>query len=599
MVMKVMRAGTKPILWIIVAAFVGTIIFAWGMELTSRPSARGVIGEVNGKELKLDEYTMMYQNALDQQQKQRGELSDEDVRQLRNDIFKQMVASKILVAEVDRLGLKVTNSELAEHLRRFPPREIQTAEVFMTNGRFDYNKYVQAFRNPDPQMWVQIEGFTRPRVLQQKLYEYVTSAARVNDPEVRELYTEVSEKVRVRYVFLGSGQFRDSVGEVDSARVRDYYNQHLDQYDHEERAQLKYVSFPKIPSTEDSAEVQRDAQALVERLKSGEDFAQLAKQYSEDASAQNGGDLGWFGKGKMVAPFEAAAFALDSGQISPAVMTQFGWHIIKSEGRRTVNDSLQVKASHILLRFQPSSSTLSDLRLKAEQLTSDTRKDGFDAVATREKFNATSTGWFTRGTAIAGIGDEPLLGDFAFSNKVGSISDPYDTPREYVVALLVEHQDAGRSGFPEVAASIRSKLLSDLTRDKAAERLSSIRSLVASGVPMAQAALTIKATFDSTDYFGRFEPAQRFGDDPVFHGVAFSLTPSQPLSPVAKITFGAVLMQLAGQQTPNMQLFAEKRDSIMTSALENKKQIIYNNWYGDLEKKSSVKDYRYQTGGLY
>ncbi|HEX5418148.1 MAG TPA: peptidylprolyl isomerase, partial [Chloroflexota bacterium] len=72
------------------------------------------------------------------------------------------------------------------------------------------------------------------------------------------------------------------------------------------------------------------ADTIEQKLKDGGDFAALAKQYSTDTgSKDNGGDLGWFGKGQMVAPFEQAAFSLQAGQISPPVQSQFGWHIIQ------------------------------------------------------------------------------------------------------------------------------------------------------------------------------------------------------------------------------------------------------------------------------
>ena len=76
-----------------------------------------------------------------------------------------------------------------------------------------------------------------------------------------------------------------------------------------------------------------EAKEVAERLKKGEDFATLAKEKSKDPSAE-GGDLGFFARGQMLKPFEDAAFALDVGQISEPVQTQFGWHIIKVEEKR-------------------------------------------------------------------------------------------------------------------------------------------------------------------------------------------------------------------------------------------------------------------------
>jgi parvulin-like peptidyl-prolyl isomerase len=297
--------------------------------------------------------------------------------------------------------------------------------------------------------------------------------------------------------------------------------------------------------------------------------------------------------------FESAAFALDSGQVSGPVLTQFGYHIIKSDGKRHKGDTVEVKASHILMRIQTSSSTLSDIRLRAEQIATDARKDGFDAVAAREKLNVVRTGWFERGKAILGLGLNQGVSEFAFDSKIGTVSDPFDTEKDYLVATLTGHDQPGKSPFSDVASSIASKITVQRTRDRAYERLSPLRDLIVHGLPMKEVAASVKATYDSTDYFGRYDRVLRFGDDPDFRGVAYTLTPEHPLSQVGRTTFGAVLLQLMDRKPPNMQLFSEKRDSIMTATLDGKKQMIYSNWYSDLLKQSDVKDYRYQTGEVY
>jgi len=82
-------------------------------------------------------------------------------------------------------------------------------------------------------------------------------------------------------------------------------------------------------------ETEEEAQALVEELEGGADFTELAKERSTGPSGPNGGDLGWFGKGMMVEPFEAALAELEVGEISGPVETQFGWHVIKLNDSRT------------------------------------------------------------------------------------------------------------------------------------------------------------------------------------------------------------------------------------------------------------------------
>lgn len=110
------------------------------------------------------------------------------------------------------------------------------------------------------------------------------------------------------------------------------------------------------------AEQKKHADEVLTLVKEGkQDFAALAKQYSQDGSAANGGDLGFFGKGTMVPEFEEAAFALQPGQVSDVVQSPFGYHIIKVEERLANNGKgEQIRARHILFRTKTADDVLQE-----------------------------------------------------------------------------------------------------------------------------------------------------------------------------------------------------------------------------------------------
>jgi peptidyl-prolyl cis-trans isomerase C len=132
---------------------------------------------------------------------------------------------------------------------------------------------------------------------------------------------------------------------VSEADVRKYYDTNIEQYRFPERVKARHiiatpVAEPFVPNTSrDNAKSDEEALRKMESLDkiyhiNGGNFAELAIRFSEDASAQSGGDLGWFEKGRMVPEFEQAAFATPKGKLSGIVKTQFGYHRIFVEDHR-------------------------------------------------------------------------------------------------------------------------------------------------------------------------------------------------------------------------------------------------------------------------
>jgi len=163
------------------------------------------------------------------------------------------------------------------------------------------------------------------------------SQAKVSDDMLKAYYDknirrfEVPEQIKAQYVVLSLDALAAQIS-VSDADAKAYYEQNAKQYQVAEQRRARHILIKVPKDASDAARAAAKAKAekvLAEVRKNPADFAQLAKKYSDDPSAQEGGDLGFFGPGAMVKPFEDAAFKLKKDEISDLVKTEYGYHIIQ------------------------------------------------------------------------------------------------------------------------------------------------------------------------------------------------------------------------------------------------------------------------------
>lgn len=153
---------------------------------------------------------------------------------------------------------------------------------------------------------------------------------------------------------------------VSPEEIQRYYNEHPNEF---EQVKARHILFSLRPqagqaTSPDKERVRKRALQVLQRLRAGEDFATLAKEYSDDpGTKENGGDLGYFPRGRMVKEFEEMAFSLSPGQMSDLVETTYGFHIIKVEDKRTAPLDNQTKLEiEQKVRGEKINATLEDLK---------------------------------------------------------------------------------------------------------------------------------------------------------------------------------------------------------------------------------------------
>jgi len=589
------RKYTKVFIWVVVVAFVGTIIFAWGMDITRSKTQQNIIGTIDGNDIEIRTYQNYYNQLYQQRQAEsQAELDIATLNQLQQQAWDNLVADYLLNREIQERNISVTDDEFYAFLKYQPPREIQQSETFLNaEGQFDYQKYMSALADPRySQFWAQVEYMYRPELRKMKLQDQIVSTVRIDENELRDYYLNNNERAQVDFINAPLHKYANQDLEVEEDQVRAYYESHKEDYETGERVAVDYVSFSKDPTDTDWELIKLEADEIKKMLDEGDDFAELALAYSEDNSAQAGGDLGWFGKGRMVPAFEEKAFSLDVGEVSEPVRTEFGWHIIKVTDKRVQDGKEQVKASHILLKIKPSTQTLDQVFANARKLVDSTESIGsLTQAAEKLGFEVKNSGLFTDKAAVPELGYIKELTDFAFDHEIGDVSSIIETDALVVVAEVTEKAPEGIMAYDEVKDRVRRDFIDFLAKQKCHQDIQKIWASIEEGDSFEQAAKEHDYEVSTSRMISRRDYIRGIGGDPNVIGTVFSLEEPGEMSGPCEYLKGWCILKLKERQSADLTKYGEVRDSLQQVLLNQKQRDVFNSWYIDLIASAEIEDY--------
>ncbi len=492
----------KVVFWAIIATFVGTIFLVWGKGSERGEKDPTMAAVVNGTRIGYDDYQNAYSNLYRMYQnvyREKFTPALEKKLGLRQQALDALVEETLLVQEAGRQGLEVSRKELVKAIAEIP--------AFQDNGAFSRDRYLRVLAsqrlNPDD-----FEKMEQRQLLIEKIRDKIQQGVTVSDDAIAKEYRDRNEKIALAFVRLSPALFESRV-KVDEAALKSYFTEHQEAFRLPETASLRYLLFEpgqyakdvtyedgelqgyyrhhldqfeipeqvkaahiliKLPpdaSPELKEQKRKLAAEVLEKARAGQDFAQLAKKYSDDpGSAAKGGELGLFPRGTMVAPFEKAAFSLAPGQISDIVESPFGFHIIKVE-------------QHIDAGVKPFAEVAETVKTglqaeKAQKLAYEKAIDAYnvnrqggslDKAAEANGMKIRETGYFDRQGSIDGLGEAPEIAATVFSMQPGELARPVILPQGVVLFALKDRRESRR---PELA-EVRGKVEQAYRQEKAQE----------------------------------------------------------------------------------------------------------------------------------
>jgi peptidyl-prolyl cis-trans isomerase D len=521
-------------------------------------------------------------------------------------LINQLVEQKAMAYQARQIGLRVSDDELGDTIQSEFSQEL--------GGKFDPNIYQRAVENQGMTVPA-FEQQQREMMLSRRLEALEQQAIVVSDQDARAEYARRNDKVGLEYIAFADKDFAPKVNK-DPAAVKAYfdknrtlfrtpekrdvtlllgstadflanvkigddqlrreYQENRESYQIPERVKVRHILIKTqgLPK-EQVPKLKAKAADILKQLQTGADFAELAKKNSDDpGSAQKGGELGWIAHGQTVANFDKTAFALNPGQLSGVIETEYGYHILQVEDKQTAHtqtfDEVKPQLEANLRRETASD----DLKKAVDQAHAEIVRNPSQAGAIAKKYNLRVSdlkGFESNGT-LPDI-SSPNLVNAIFSAAKASVTDVTSLDSEgkgafAVVNNIVPNHNAD---FSEVEADATQKYVDAQSKALAQNAANDAAARARKGEPLAAIAKSFGLEVKTAAPFTIDGAAEGIGSASLLQA-AFKDKVGDVVGPVSAQT-GEFVCKVAQKVPSDLSQFSKNRDALVQSLQQQRAQV--------------------------
>ncbi|PYX36008.1 MAG: hypothetical protein DMG75_12010 [Acidobacteria bacterium] len=435
----------------------------------------------------------------------------------------------------------------------------------------------------------------------------IRKAIHPTDAELKAFYernkatyaNSIPEKRKVKFVLIDTAKL-EAQAAITPQELQAYYNQHLDDYRVPEQVKVSHILI-KTPlagadgkiDSKGVEEAKKKAQDILNQLKAGAKFEDLAKKYSEDpGSGKQGGSLGWMGRGRTVPEFEKTAFSLPKGQLSGLVQSSYGYHIIRIDDKQQahVKPLAEVKDQIEPVLKQQKAQRAGEN--EANSLLNQARSDGLDKAAAAKGLQVVTTDFFSRTDSLPGMGSAPEFMDVVFSAREKTPPDLAPLPHGYAVFELLAVKPPATPTFEEIRSRVENEFKNERASVLLTQKAKELSDRAKAEHDLKKAAKELGATLKTSDLVAPDGQVPDIGSLSGPASVIFDMQPAEISGPVSAGA-NAVVVSLLEKRQPSDQEFAQKKEQIRDSLLQSKQGELFGLFVANLrqqmEKSGKVK----------
>ena len=624
MLLGIMRKHAKS--WLI-KCLIGIIavvfIFYFGYSFTAKRGLK--IAFVNGELISSMEYEKAYYDLLEALQRQyKAAWNDNLIKvfDLKNRALNNLINRKLISQEAKKLGLDVTEIETQKAIMDYPP--------FKINGQFD-NRLYRSILSRNHMKAEDFEADMGQDLLEKKLKQFLFAFIEVTDQEVLDYYTYSNEKIKISFVQFKPDKFNKSIKpdqislekffdkhkekyrvpekikltylEIDpeifkeqvkigNKEIKDYYEYNIDTFLQPKQVKVRHILFKLAQDATEAEEkkVKERARTVLKKARQSKDFSALAREYSEGPTKSEGGDLGYFSAGKMVKPFEDAAFKLKKGEISDLVRTPFGYHIIRVEdikeaGTRTLDE---VRDQIVDIMFVNASAELAHEKGLSliDQMPYDT---DLGEYAAEHELKAKHTGYISQDETIPGIGENKKLYKSLFSLEKNETSELIELKGKFYIFQVSDRKASYLPEFKEVVDKVKKDFIPYLMAKEARAAAESYLAELQKGESWDKLAKSKHLEPEESNFFSRQEPIPKIGYDPVLYELAFNLGKNKRYpDTIFENDKGAFVIRWEASKGIDEEKYQKEKEKFRFSLMQAKHERLFGKWLENLKKNAEI-----------
>ncbi len=502
-----------------------------------------------------------------------------------------LIQREVLMSEANRLGLKVTDADLLRELKSGP-----FAPYLFPKGEYvGDDRYADFVQNAFGMSRHDFEQQVKNEIEISRLESLITGGVLVSDKEAAASYRQQGTKIKFQYAVLNAEDLRKQINPTDAelqtffkqnaarykdaipetrkieyvaftpeqvpggtpqvtdAELQQYYNQHQKDYQVADQVRVRHIliAVPRGADAKTDAAAKAKAEGLLKQLRAGANFAELAKKNSDDPGSKvQGGELGFIQHGVTVPEFDKAAFALNPGQISDVIKTQFGYHIIQTEEKQTAHTKPFAEVKTQIATTLEQQKKAQAEQAFAQALANDAKKNGLQKAAEAHHLQVVTTDYLAQGAVVPGLADGTKLLTDAFTAKQGGTPAVAPTGEGYAVYQVEDVHAAHAPTFDQwkthVADDYREQQLPQLLARKTNELADKAKA----ENDLAKAAKEVGAAVKTSDLVARDAQVPDLGQVAQAAPQVFSMQVGQISGPINTGRAGIVL-KVTDKQEPS------------------------------------------------